>query len=345
MFTPSGNNKRRRILFRLGLLLLAGFVGLNILAYNHARSMMNFVQRGSRTGKPESLAKLQRLKVLFTGITLTRPESTNQPPDLAPDCRPLTLRGGGGTALGAWYVDRGTNTPLVVLFHGYGREKTYLLPEARAFLELGASVLLVDFQGSGESPGADTTVGIREALDVAAVVRHAREHMPHARLVLYGHSMGAAAVLRAIAIEKIQPDAIIAEAVFDSLLHTVRRRFQSMGVPSFPSADLLVFWASVQTGLNAFAHRPMDYAKSVTCPALVLHGGDDPRARLEDGRRVFDALAGPKRFKEFPGVIHESCASRAPVEWKAVVGDFLQTAGHAQSPVQAQPATSAQPNR
>jgi uncharacterized protein len=323
MSTPSGNNKRRRILFRIAVVLLAGFVELNILAYNHASSMLNYAKRGQRTAKPESLTKAAKLKVLFSGITLTRPESDSQPSDLAPDCRRLTIRGSSGTSLGAWCVDRGRETPMVVLFHGYGREKTSLLPEAQAFLELGASVLLVDFRGSGESPGTNTTVGIREATEVADVVRHARQNLPHSRLVLYGHSMGAAAILRAVAVGKSKPDAIIIEAVFDTLLNTVRHRFQIMGVPSFPSADLLVFWAGVQTGMNAFAHKPVDYAQSVTCPALVLHGGDDPRARLEDGRRVFDALAGPKQFKQFPGVIHESCAARAPAEWKATVGAFL----------------------
>jgi uncharacterized protein len=184
--------------------------------------------------------------------------------------------------------------------------------------------MLVDFRGSGESSGSTTTVGVREADDVASVFRHARQVLPHPSIVLYGQSMGAAAILRAIDKDNIKPDAIIIEAVFDTLLNTACHRFASMGVPSFPSAELLVFWAGVQIGCNGFAHRPVDYAKSVACPALFLHGANDPRARIEDGRRVFAAIPGPKEFKEFPSVGHESIESRFPAEWKATVQEFLR---------------------
>ena len=82
---------------------------------------------------------------------MPRPERTRQPVDLSPDCQRLSIqRYAHGTRLGAWYVGRGSKTPLVVLFHGCGAEKASMIPQARMFLQLGASVLLVDFRGSGE---------------------------------------------------------------------------------------------------------------------------------------------------------------------------------------------------
>jgi dipeptidyl aminopeptidase/acylaminoacyl peptidase len=68
------------------------------------------------------------------------------------------------------------------------------------------------------------------------------------------------------------------------------------------------------------------YAAGVRCPILFLHGADDPRARLEEARRVFDAVSAPKRFKEFPNLGHESSAARFPAEWKETVGQFLKDA-------------------
>jgi hypothetical protein len=53
-----------------------------------------------------------------------------------------------------------------------------------------------------------------------------------------------------------------------------------MNVPSFPAAQLLVFWGGVQAGFNGFSHRPAEYAKSVSCPVLFLHGEDDTSAPL-----------------------------------------------------------------
>ena len=61
--------------------------------------------------------------------------------------------------------------------------------------------------------------------------------------------MGAASVLRSVHSCGVQPDAIIAESVFDRMLTTVRHRFELMGVPSFPCAELLVFWGGRQLWL------------------------------------------------------------------------------------------------
>ena len=304
--------------------ILIGFTLLNVLAYNHAHAMMYFTSGGTRTEKPEKLTLGQRIKVLLTGVNVPRPVSTRQPSDLDPGCRRLAIRGTNGITLGCWYVDRGEKTPLVILFHGYGGEKTSLIREAKVFLQLGTSVLLVDFRGSGESSESYTTIGFREADDVAAVMRHARFNLHHPSVVLYGQSMGAVSILRSIRQGGLEPDGIIVEAVFDTMLNTVGNRFHARGVPSFPGAELLVFWGGVLTGFNAFDHNPVLYAKAVTCPALFMHGTDDPRARIEEGRRVYDAVPGLKQFKEFPSIGHEAYVSRYPGEWTETVGAFLK---------------------
>lgn len=82
----------------------------------------------------------------------------------------------------------------------------------------------------------------------------------------------------------IKPDAVILEAVFDTMLHTVEHRFGAMGVPAFPNAELLLFWGGVQGGFNGFDHNPVEYAGSLSCPALFMHGGLDPSSRMEEGR-------------------------------------------------------------
>ena len=315
---------RKSWLFSILAAMAVGCIVLNVLAYNHAHAMMYFTMGGSRTDKPEKLTFGQRIKVLVVGVNVPRPESKRQPTELAPECRRLAIHTPDGVTLGGWYVDRGEKTPLVILFHGYGGEKTGVLQEARIFLKLGASVLLVDFRGAGESSESYATIGFREADDVTAAVGYARKILYHSSVILYGQSMGSAAILRAVSQNGIRPDAVIIESVFDSMLNTVRHRFEAMGVPSFPSAELLVFWGGVQAGFNAFTHNPVIYAKAVTCPALFMHGADDPRAKIEDGRKVFAAVPGIKQFKEFPSIGHESYAGRYPAEWTATVESFLK---------------------
>ena len=307
------------------VLFLAGFAALNGLAYRHARAMLRYSAGGARTDKPEALSPFAKLRVLLAGVNLPRPTDERPPAVLASNAYALAIDVPGGIRLSAWYVDRGADAPLAIFFHGYSVEKTRLLPEAREVHAMGASILLVDFRGSGGSSEAYATFGRLEAEDVAAAVRHARESLPHSALLLYGQSMGSAAILRAIHEYDIQPDGVILESVFDTLLGAVRNRFDAMGIPSFPAAELLTFWGGRQFGFNGFAHNPVDDAKSLECPALFLHGTDDPRAPLAAGRRVFEASPSRrKRFVAFANVGHESYLARHPDPWRAVVRPFIR---------------------
>ena len=323
-FSPRFKLSPKRVVAGVAAVLAIGFLALNWIAYRQAYSMMHFTAGNPRTGSPEELSRFQKIKVLLTGVNLPRPNSGLGPENLGPGSKKVTISGPHGVRLGAWYCPNATNTSLVIFFHGYGGDKTGSLPEAKAFLEMGFSVLLMDFRGSGDSSESYTTVGFDEAEDVAAAVRYARENLVPKRIILYGQSMGAVAVLRAVHAHGVEPDAIVAEAVFDTMLNTVRNRFYAMGLPLFPGAELLVFWGGHQAGFNGFQHNPVDYAASVRCPILFLHGDADPRAHLDQARRVFNAVPAHKEFKSFPGLGHESCLSSQPAQWKATLRQFLQ---------------------
>ncbi len=313
----------KRVLVTVAVLAIVGFAGLNVLAYNQARAMTRFASAGLRTETPEDLSFWAKIKVMIGGVNTPRPSSRLLPTDLASNCEVLSIGVSEYVTLEAWYCNRGETAPLVMLFHGYAAEKTAMLKEAQAFLDLGASVLLVDFRGSGGSSEAYTTVGVDEAEDVAAVFGFAERSIPHGRGVLFGQSMGAVAILRAVDKYGIQPDAVIVEAVFDTMLHTVCNRFHTMHVPSFPSAELLLFWGGQQCGFNGFRHNPVDYAASVNCPALFMHGAEDSRAQLAEGRRAYDAVPGPKKFEIFAHAGHGSYVSSNPDQWRAAVNPFL----------------------
>jgi hypothetical protein len=314
----------KRRLLGLGIALAGGFILLNILAYRTAYAMMHFQADTTRTRSPEALGVGEKMKVLFWGVNIPRPHSDMPVTALGKAARSLEITGDGPVRLGAWYCPASSNSPLVILFHGYTAEKSVMIGPAKVFLELGCSVLLVDFRGSGESSESYSTIGYVEAEDVAAAARYAQRNLSPSRIILYGESMGGAAVLRAIACCGVKPDAIVVEAIFDRLLNTMRHRFEAMKTPSFPGAELLIFWGGIQAGFNGFKHNPVEYARSVACPVLFLHGAADPRARVAEARRVFEAVPGRKQFKEFPDVGHSGMLDRFPDEWKQEVGGFLR---------------------
>lgn len=83
----------------------------------------------------------------------------------------------------------------------------------------------------------------------------------------------------------------------------------------------------MQGGFDGFGHNPVEYASGVDCPILVLHGTADPRARVEEGRRVFEAARGLRRFREFPGLGHGGAVGRFPGEWTEAIEGFLDACG------------------
>jgi dipeptidyl aminopeptidase/acylaminoacyl peptidase len=72
----------------------------------------------------------------------------------------------------------------------------------------------------------------------------------------------------------------------------------------------------------------VDYAKALQCPVLFMHGSDDPRATVAEGRRVFDAVPGSKTFKILDGTGHEPYVLTRRVEWTASVGAFMKEAAN-----------------
>jgi alpha-beta hydrolase superfamily lysophospholipase len=303
---------------------LAGFVALNILAYFHAHSMMHFVGGTERTHEPETLSLLQKLKVLATGVKIPRPVNHKTPADIGLPFETVTFSGAHGLKLEAWRVHHAESKGTVILFHGYTASKDTLLNTAKEFFDLGWDAMLVDFYGSGGSEGSETSVGYYEADDVAAAFEYVRADKTNQPVVLYGVSMGAAAILRAVSAHELSPDALILECPFDRLLTTVQNRFAAMRLPSFPAAQLLVFWGGVQQGFNGFHFNPADYAHNVRCPTLLMHGEKDPRVRLEEMQHIAKNLNSNSVSKVFSSVGHQDYLSSNPVEWHAYVTDFLR---------------------
>ena len=309
----------------IGWLIIAGLVGINAVAFMQARAMTNFVGAGARTPAIEALSLPQKAWVVLTGVSVPRPLNENTPADLGLLYETDRIDAGQGEWLEAWWIPAGGSRGVVLMFPGYATGKSVLLSSAAAVHEMGFDLLLVDFRGAGGSSGQSTTIGVREAKDVALTTKYVRSKWPGSRIVLYGESMGAVASLRAIAREQVDPDAVILESPFDRLLDTVSNRFNSMGLPAFPGAQLVVFWGSIQQGFNGFEHNPVDYATAVKCPALMLHGEQDPRVTPSQARDIYNHLTtATKTFVTFPGAGHEMLVNSDPLTWKSQVQKFLQ---------------------
>lgn len=310
--------------FRIVISLsLALFILWNVIAYQHTSAMLNFTQAGNRTDKPEFLSLWRKIKVLLTGVNIPKPRNISTPEQWGMSFETVHFQVNEEIKLEAWYIPHLPSKGIILLFHSYAAAKASLLPAAKAFHEMGYETFLTDFRGSGGSNQNSTSIGYYEANDVVKSIEYVTTKWGPRPVILYGQSMGSAAILRAIYAHQVQPAAIILEAIFDKMLTTVEHRFSVMGVPAFPSAYLLVFWGGLQNGFWGFKHNPVEYATAVHCPVLILQGTEDPRVTVEEAEAVFRNLPSPhKQFERFVGGGHSPLATH-PEQWKSVVSQFL----------------------
>lgn len=214
---------------------------------------------------------------------------------------------------------------VVILFHGKDNNKSSLLDAAKIFHYLHYDTLLVDFRGAGKSSGNTTTIGVTEAQDVVAAVNYLSKLNIQEPVILYGISMGSAAILRAIAEYNIQADAIILELPFATLLSAVKTRLKNSYIPPSPMAELIVFWGGMQHGFNAFQHQPLKDAKAVKCPTLILAGERDRTVAISEIKQLYKNLNVPKNLVIFPQAGHEILAKSQPELWTKTISNFFSS--------------------
>lgn len=298
------------------------FVAFNVIAYMQAWSMSHLARQGQGSPRAEDLHGLTKLKVLVLGAVAVRRPNDEDPSSRGLAFESLTLTGASVDSLSLWLVPaKGARWAL--LLHGYLSSKSSQLDEAAEIHRMGWNVALMDLPGHGDSGGDSTSVGYKDGADVALLVRWLREARGAGRVVLYGNSMGAAAALRAQASFGAAADGLILECPFNRFLDTVGNRFRLMGLPAFPGAEALLFWGSLQQGVNLFAYRLDREAARIREPALVFAGERDVRAPLADARAVEGAFPGPAELVLFLGAGHQAYLHSDTDLWRSKVEGFL----------------------
>lgn len=284
----------------------------------HAYKFTHFSKTETeKTKEPAKLGFGGKVKALFLGIDNPRPELSAIPSQTYE-----TIRLQSNKMIECWAIKKDSSKGVVVLFHGYRGDKSSMLDKSDEFLRMGYSTLLVDFMGSGGSEGNQTTIGFKEADQVKTVFEYLRTKNGK-NIFLFGTSMGAVAILKAIDKYDIKPNGIIIECPFGTMYKTTAARFKTMGVPTFPMAGLLVFWGGVQNGFWGFSHNPEKYAKAVSCPSLLLYGEKDEKVSKAEIQSIYDNMGGKKILRTYPDAGHENYLLKYRNEWIDDVSLFL----------------------
>jgi alpha-beta hydrolase superfamily lysophospholipase len=320
----SASTRRWKRLRRLVFALLTFvFVVFNGIAFLHAWAITHYAPVETRTTRLREIHTwTDKARLLVLGPTIRRMANTKTPADFQLPYDSLAFPGARGARLAAWRVPGQPGRPTVLMFPGYAGSKDTLLRAAVEFHAAGCETWLIDFSGIGDSEGRTTTLGWREAEDVAATVSAARESV-HTPLVLYGTSMGAVAILCASHRGLVAPDGVILECPFDRLSTTLGNRLQLLGVPPIPLAQGVAFWIGAQHGFNALAHNPVEYARSIRCPVLLMQGEKDQLVGQPAARAMAAAFGDKAAFEILPGSGHAYLVRDAASPWRSSVRRFL----------------------
>ncbi|HWA82604.1 MAG TPA: alpha/beta fold hydrolase [Fimbriimonadaceae bacterium] len=232
-----------------------------------------------------------------------------------------------GVRVKAWWVPAENARSVAVLCHGYVMNRSELSPVAHWLWQRGVSSMILEFRAHGKTRGGVSTIGLKEADDVAAAVAEARLRSPGAPLALIGSSMGSAACAFAMS-RGIEADALVLDSCYSQLTSAAFGWWRFLGGPilSFLLGPTVAI-AGPLAGINPFR---VDVAKALSKgagPVLVLHGRQDDLALPSEAERNIAALGSRAEAVWFDNCGHSEFRWEQPERYYAVLEAFLTRHG------------------
>lgn len=243
-----------------------------------------------------------------------------RPPDL--DVTDLLIPS-GDHAVAAWQIDVGGTSPVVLLVHGIRGNRLDMVRRARWLVAKKYSVVMIDLQAHGETPGRAITFGWRESRDVRAAIDWIRRTLPARRVALIGTSLGGASAV--LGPQPLGVDALVLEEVYPRVTDAVEDRIRMRLGPLAPVvAPLLLAQLGVRLGITPKQLEPIGSIARVGAPVLIAGGSRDEHTTEAETRGFFAAASQPKHLWIVEGARHEDLFAFDPAAYEAHVLPFLE---------------------
>jgi alpha-beta hydrolase superfamily lysophospholipase len=234
----------------------------------------------------------------------------------------VAIPGDGHAIAGSWR-DLGGDSPVVLLLHGLRGDRASMVPRARVLLDAGFSVLLIDSQAHGETPGEIITLGWRESKDVRAARDWIRARAPGRRAGVIGSSLGGAALL--LGDQPAGFDAVVLEATYPRLGRALDNRIGiRAGWMRKVLAPLLLVQIRPRLGVTPEQLEPIRNIAMLGAPVLIVGGSRDAHTTEGETRELFAAAAEPKALWIVAGASHQDFARFDRAGYEANVVSFLR---------------------
>jgi len=254
---------------------------------------------------------------------------TFTPFEFQADSEEVELVSADGISFGAWHFRQPGSPQTVIVSGGHKGQRTNSLGISAALWRKGFNVILYSYRGMPGSDRAPITFGIKEVLELQAVIAFARKRIPHARIGLIGYSMGAVVSLLGAAGEP-GVEALVLDSPFSDLrtllAENVRRAARLPGAPFVWLAGVML---SIRSGCRLSDCSPQAVLSSLEPrPLFFIHGGADDITSVNHSRRLYDAYRGPREIWIVQGAPHTGAyfADR-PLYVERVAGFFARHLG------------------
>jgi fermentation-respiration switch protein FrsA (DUF1100 family) len=242
--------------------------------------------------------------LLFRGATAA--DSWAPPPEWC-DVEDVSLTSADGTPIHAWWLRSPAWQPehgALLFCHGNGGNLSHRAESVRFWVEnQRLAVLLIDYPGYGKSGGKPTETGCYAAADAGYEWLTEEQHVPAARLVLYGGSLGGAV---AVDLASRRPHrALILVSTFTTFPDIAQDQY-----PFLPARWL------VRNRFDSLAK-----IRRVDRPVFITHSDTDTLIPFEMGQRLFAAANEPKQFVAMHGECHHDGGNASAF---AACAEFLE---------------------
>ena len=236
-----------------------------------------------------------------------------------------------GIPIAAFYIPAGngadSTAPTIVVAPGWKSNKSEILKYAPFFHER-FNLVLVDLRNGGRSGGDTTTWGVREQLDVRAIVDWLEREKHPAWIGGMGNSMGAATMTTAAADDQ-RIRALILDSMHASIITTFGDGIANeRRLPGYPTAWAAIGMASLRSGEDLPAVDPQRMITRLgSRPVLLIHGTadvlDTPEHSAELNLAAARAAGVPVTLEYCEGGTHGKLVEACPGQWQAWVDGFL----------------------
>ncbi len=212
-----------------------------------------------------------------------------------------------GVPIAGVHLDRAGTDTVVLYAHGFLSNKNHrAVPRFVEALSAHFDVMSFDFRGHGES-GGRCTFGVRERLDVDAVVAYARDQ-GYPKIVLVGSSMGGAIAIHYVA-EGGKVDGLVTIGAFDGP-ESMRAPTALLGLRLLFRHSLGHWMAQVARGTRLDGTppqvlRPIEVIHRVHVPVLFIHGEWDALISPKAAVRLYQRANEPKDLLVVPRKGHD----------------------------------------